>query len=53
MQEKSIVETYTRDTEEMKSVLVKLQGDYEKVLGQGHVIEEARETLHTNDERHK
>ena len=29
----------------MKTTLVKLQSDYEKVLGQGHIIEDARDTL--------
>ena len=36
---------FTKDAEEMKLTLSRLRVDYEGVLGQGHIIEEARQTL--------
>ena len=45
MQEKEVIQGYTGDTEDLKISLGKLQVDYEKLLGQSHIIGETRETL--------
>ena len=46
-QDKETIESHTRDTEELKRVLASVQGDYEKLLGQSHMINETQETLHS------
>ncbi|MBT4897612.1 MAG: hypothetical protein HON56_00950, partial [Nitrospina sp.] len=46
-QDRETIESHTRDTEELKRILAKVQGDYEKLLGQSHLIDETQETLHS------